>query len=163
MSKKDMRFRTQYDEHESVKSNHGSRIRVTYGAEYDSVGNIVLFEKGKENLYDLIQSHKDSVDIHVLLKRFANGDVSALSQRQGAYGDFTDVPSSYADMLNKINACRNEFEALPVEVRAKFDHDIGKYISTYGSVEFLEKLGIEIKENKVAEPAIEQSAAVKEE
>lgn len=162
MSKKDVRFRTQY-EREPVKSNHGSRIRVTFGAEYDSDGNIVLFEKGKENLYELIQSHKDSVDIHVLLKRYANGDVSALSQRQGAYGDFTDIPSSYADMLNKINSCRAEFEALPVEIRAKFDHDIGKYISTYGSVDFLEKLGIEIKENKVAEPAPEQTAAVKEE
>ena len=77
-----MMFRTQYDR-QRVTCEPGSRIHKTYGGHYDEKGRVVLEETGEINLYDEIQSHAESVDIHVLMKRYANGDAEALSKQQG--------------------------------------------------------------------------------
>uniref|UniRef100_A0AAU8B6L0 Internal scaffolding protein n=1 Tax=Dulem virus 102 TaxID=3145579 RepID=A0AAU8B6L0_9VIRU len=134
-----MKFRTQF-EREPVKSNVGSREKITYGAFYDEDGRIVLEEKGRENLYDYIQSHRDSCDIHVLLKRYANGEVDVLSQVQGSYGDFTEMPRTYAELLNKINEGETFFNSLPVETRAKFGHSFTQFMASLDSPDLYEML-----------------------
>lgn len=122
-------FRTQFDAHERVHSGHGDPIKILYTPEFDKHGVMNLVESGRENLYDFIQSHAESVDIHVILKRFADGDASVLSRVQGAYGDFTDMPKTYAEMLNSLIAAENAFNALPVEERAKFGHSFQRWLS----------------------------------
>ena len=134
-----MKFRTQF-EREPVKSNVGSREKITYGASYDEDGRIVLEEKGRENLYDYIQSHRDSCDIHVLLKRYANGEVDVLSQVQGSYGDFTEMPKTYAELLNRINEGETFFNSLPVETRAKFGHSFTQFMASLDSPDLYEML-----------------------
>lgn len=141
MSKEVRNFRTLFDR-ERVRSNVGSREHVLYAPEFDSNGHMELVETGKENIYDFIQSHKDSVDINLILKRFANGDAAALSKRQGAYGDFTQMPCSYADMLNQINKGEEYFLSLPVDVRAKFDHSFPQFMAAMGTPDFFDRLGI---------------------
>ena len=85
-----MEFKTQYDARDRVFTDSGSPEHITYAGHYDEKGRVVLEEAGRENLYDYIQSYAESCDIHVLMKRYANGDVDALSQKQGFYGDFLD-------------------------------------------------------------------------
>jgi hypothetical protein len=115
-----MQFKTQYDARERLFSNPGDPIHITYAGHYDDKGRVVLVESGRENIYDQIQSHAESCDIHVLMKRYMNGDVSALSQAQGQFLDVTDFPKTYADMLNFVNDMERSFMSLPAEVRAKF-------------------------------------------
>lgn len=93
-------------------------------------------------LYSFIQSHADSVDIHVLLARYKNGEVDALSRVQGAYGDFTDMPTTYAELLNRVNEGKAFFESLPVDIRAKFDHNFAQFMAGMDKPDFLDKLGI---------------------
>lgn len=124
-------FRTQFDAHDRVHSGHGDPVKILYTPEFDKHGVMNLVESGRENLYDFIQSHADSVDIHVILKRFQDGDASVLSRVQGVYGDFTQMPKTYAEMLNSLIAAENAFNALPVDERAKYGHSFQRWLSEF--------------------------------
>lgn len=74
------KFRTQYDPHAPVYQEPGDPIKIVFSPRYTDDGVLDLVPTGSENLYEYIQSHKESTDIHVLLDRFANGDVDVLSR-----------------------------------------------------------------------------------
>lgn len=150
-----MNFRTQYTPQVRKITNPGSPIKKTYGGSYDEDGRLVLTEKGQENIYEFIQSHKDSVDIHVLLKRYQNGDVSALSKVQGMYMDITGFPTNYAEALNHMKAMEDVFMQLPPEKRAEFNHSFSEFLAASTKDNFLERLGV-----KVEAPALEVVPAV---
>uniref|UniRef100_A0AAU8AZZ8 Internal scaffolding protein n=1 Tax=Dulem virus 119 TaxID=3145596 RepID=A0AAU8AZZ8_9VIRU len=138
-----MSFKTMFDDHDRVYQEPGSGIRKLYTSRLRDDGVIELVESGTDDLYASIQSHKDSCDIHVLLKRFEAGDVDALSRVQGAYGDFTQIPTSYAELLNAMIAGEQYFNSLPVETRAKFDHSFEKFMISMDDMDgFLDKLGL---------------------
>ncbi len=151
-----MQFKTQYDARERLFSNPGDPIHITYAGHYDDKGRVVLEESGRENIYDQIQSHAESCDIHVLMKRYMNGDATALSQAQGQFIDVTDFPKTYADMLNFVNDMERSFMSLPAEVRAKFGNSFSEYLAASGAPDFLDRLGIEKK------PAAEPTSAIPE-
>lgn len=136
------RFRTQFDHDVSPFSEPGSRIKILYAPVFDSAGHMSLVESGKEDIYDYIQSHADSVDIHIILKRFAMGDVSVLSRVQGTYGDFTQMPKTFAEALNTLVAAEQYFNSLPVEVRQRFDHNFNQFIASMDSPTFAQDMGI---------------------
>lgn len=73
-----------------------------------------LVETGKHSLYDEIQTHKDECTLETLLARALNGDINALNQKQGFYGDITNAPSSMIDVsrhLDDINKLKDEVPA----------------------------------------------------
>lgn len=152
-------FRNHYSR-QRIFSNSGSRIHTLYSAHYDDNGSVVLEESGKENIYDIIQSFKDSCDINILLRRYQNGEVEALSKVQGAYGDFTDMPKTYAELLNRLNDGKVLFESLPVDVRSKFGHNFSEFMSQFGSSEWFEKVGVVRKNEESSleplEPVLEK-------
>ncbi len=135
-------FDTQYSPRERIAANPGNPIKTLYAGRYDANGRVVLEEKGTENLYDYIQSFADSVDINVILARFANGETDALSKAQGFYADVTDFPANMADALNRINQAEEMFKSLPLEVRQKFDCSFEQFLSQSGSGDWLEKMGM---------------------
>ena len=145
-----MEFKTQYDARDRVFTDPGSPEHITYAGHYDEKGRVVLEESGRENIYDFIQSHAESCDIHVLLKRYQNGDVEALSQKQGFYGDFLDFPKTYAEALNHMNEMERQFMALPVETREKFGNSFTEFLAASAEPDFLDRLGI--KKESVTEP-----------
>lgn len=136
------KFCTQFDEHPRYQCCTGSRIKKLYAPRFDENGVMDLVEKGEENLYEYIQSHKDSVDINILLRRYAQGDPDALSRVQAAYGDFTGLPSTYADLLNAVNDGKQYFESLPVDVRAQFNHSFSEFMASMDGPDFWRKLGV---------------------
>lgn len=137
------RFDTQFDFRDRVLSNVGNPVKPVYEAKVDSNGVIDLVQTGIENLYDYIQSFKDSCDINVIVKKFASGDVSVLSKKQGTYGDFSNMPETYAEMLNIVIAGENMFNSLPVETRAKFNHSFREWMSSMDNwSDFAEKMGL---------------------
>lgn len=137
------RWPTQFTPRERVRATPGSSIHVLYSPRYDKSGRIELVETGTEDTYPMIQSHKDSVDIHVLLSRYANGEVDALSRVQGAYGDFTGYPATYAELLNRVIEGERAFMSLPVEVRERFDHSPTQWMAQIGSDDWLSRMGIQ--------------------
>lgn len=155
-------FVTQYRPRIRFISNGGQRERILYQPKFDENGVMDLVESGKEDLYDFIQSNAESVDIHVILARFQNGDIDALSRVQGAYGDFTNMPTSYAELLNRVNEGQSFFNSLPVDIRAKFNHNFAEFMAGMDKPDFLEKLGIKSEPESEPVPPVEPKKEVTE-
>lgn len=92
---------------------------------------------GKHDLYSEIQSHKDSVDIHLIVQRFKNGDLSALNRRVGQFVDVTDFPANYAEMLQSVIDARRFFESLPEDKQRKFG-DFDTFLSSFGTSSWID-------------------------
>lgn len=135
-----MEIRTQFDAHARVNADPGNPVKVLYAPQFDKAGNLELVEAGQEDFYGYIQSHKDSVDINNILSRFARGDVSVLQRRQAMFGDFSDAPESYADALNSMIFAEQYFDNLPLDVRAKFDHNFHKFLLSLDAPETVKML-----------------------
>lgn len=125
----------------------GSKTKNVYAPKVEDDGTIKLVKAGKEDWYGKIQSWKDSVDIHVILKKCLNGDTSALSQVQGFYGDVSQFPKTKPEMLQLMIDAEKNFDKLPVEIKQNFDHDIYKFIASMDKPDFMEKLGVKKKES----------------
>lgn len=124
-----MAFETQFRAPVRVFSNPGCREKVMYSPVFDENGVMELVESGRENLYDYIQSFKESTDINVILKKYASGDVSALAKTQGSFLDCTGMPRTYAEMLNSLIAAENTFNSLSVEEREKFGFSFERWLA----------------------------------
>lgn len=137
-------FATQFTPRQRVHEVLGSREKQLYAPIYDDRGVLYLKETGKHDLYAEIQSHRDSVDIHVLLARYRNGDAEALQRVQGVYGDFTQMPTTFAEALNTLIAAEQCFQSLPVEVRSRFGHDLNRFIASMDSPTWATDVGIDL-------------------
>lgn len=138
----DLKFATQFDPHSRVFVEPGARVKIVYGPVFDDRGVMHLTETGRHNLYAEIQSHKESVDIHSILKRYQSGDVEALSRVQGAYGDFTEMPKTYAEALNNIIGAEQYFMGLPADVRARFNNSFTQFLASMDSPTFARDMGM---------------------
>lgn len=135
-------FNNQFEDHNRVTQNSGDPIKILYQGRLDEDGRIVLEESGKVNLYDEIQSHRDSVDIHVLMQRYVDGDLDVLSRVQGIYTDITSLPKTYAELLNSVIAGEEMFNGLPLEVKERFGNSFTEFMASMDRPdEFFEKLG----------------------
>lgn len=97
---------------------------------------------GEEDTYPLIQSYKDSCSINYLLAKYANGDVNALSKVQGVYGDFTQLPKSFAEVLQRVIDGENFFNSLPLDIRQQFGNDFRRWFAEAGTDSWLSSMGI---------------------
>jgi len=90
-------FRTQYTAHDRFLTTSGDTEKKVYSQSWREDGNLELVETGSINLYDEIQSHRDSVDINVILAKYAKtGDVSILNKVTSQYLDVSGLPTSIA-------------------------------------------------------------------
>jgi hypothetical protein len=135
-------FPTQFRKYLRVTSEPGVTEKVVYKSQYNDDGVLEIVPAGKENMTDFIQSHADSVDIHVLLRRYKNGEISDFERVSGIYGDFVKAPRTYAEMLNTVIQGQQLFESLPVEERAKFNHNYAEFISSFDTPKFYEAMQV---------------------
>ncbi len=156
-------FRTQYDPPVRVISNPGCRLHKLYHGCVDTDGVFDLVYDGEEDLYEQIQSYAESCDIHTIMKRFEAGDLEVLSQRQGVFGDFSEFPTNYAEILNSVIAGENYFNSLPVEVRAKFNHSFREWMASMDKPDFLDRMGIQKHDVSEPVPAVESEEGVEHE
>lgn len=131
----------------------------------DEFGHKELVQVGTTNLYDKIQLSADECNIENILARAGQGDLTAFTGSK-IYADVTDAPKNLADAQRKIQAIQNEFNSLPIEVRAKYNHSVSEYVAAYGTEEWALNLGlIEKPENKkpeIKEPETEKGEEVNE-
>ena len=133
-----MKYRTQFDkrDRDQFRTNPGRKEYEVYVA--DENGNPVV--SGVRNRYDEIQSHRESVELSVLLQRYALGDETALNQRVGEYVDVTDAPSSYAEFVDQFKRMESDFYSLPDGFRELFANNPAAYWKALGTDEFGEKI-----------------------
>lgn len=144
-------FDTQFRPRVRFRSAPGSGVKQLYSLKVSDLGVHELVPTGTEDLYGSIQSHADSVDIHVLLRRYNNGEVDVLNRVQGAFGNFTDMPKTYAELLNRVIDGERMFNELPVDVRARFNHSFAEFLVASGEADFAQRLGVSPAEKKPVE------------
>ena len=130
-----------------IETPTGSKEATTYQTKIDKNGHKVTVPNGKTNIYDRIQSSLEETKIENIIKRFTEGDISAFRQGEPLYADMTEAPKTLMEAQNMIIRITDEFNNLPVEVRAKFDHSPEKYVALYGSEEWAKAVGYELKAN----------------
>ena len=113
----------------------GEKEALIYSPSVDNEGRITLEVTGKRNIPEFIDSFRDSCDINNIVARFNAGDVSALSRSQGAFFDATELPHSYAEMLNVVINAEATFNQLPLEVRERFENNYVKWLSMMDDAE----------------------------
>nr|CAI9750837.1 virion structural protein [Microvirus sp.] len=111
----------------------GSGMKPTYKMHVDEDGKRELKKNGEYNLYAEIQSYKDSVSIDYILTRFMNGDDSALSRAQGIYGDFTQMPTTLAELQQRVIDAEDLFNSLPLDIRAQYNHSASEFFAQLDS------------------------------
>lgn len=132
-----LKFRNQFsaDSHVFI-SNPGSKIVADYGLVTAEDGSTTVGVVGEKNLDAIIQSNKDTGNVALLVAKYNAGDEEALNRVRGVYGDFRNMPSTYAEMVSRLNECRSVFEALPVDIKEQFDNNPDVFWSEYGSERF---------------------------
>ena len=129
------KFRTQFDR-KAVPYPATTSIVTDYQLSLAPDGKEVLVAVGEHDIYPEIQSHAKSVDINEIVLRYQRGDIDVLAQRAGMYGDFTNMPTSYAELYQNVLDAQAYFDSLPLEVRQKFDHSFSKFFTSIGTPEF---------------------------
>ena len=109
---------------------------------------------GKTNFYEYIQSHKDSVDINVLLKRYQQGDVSVLDRVKGQYLDISEAPKSLAEMYSFVSNASEFFNKLPLDVRKSYDFNPASFIADIGSDRWNELMTPKKDDDIVVQPVV---------
>jgi hypothetical protein len=128
-------FRTQFDR-KAMPYPVTTSIVTDYQLSLAPDGKEVLVAVGEHDIYPEIQSHAKSVDINEIVLRYQRGDIDVLAQRAGMYGDFTNMPTSYAELYQNVLDAQAYFDSLPLEVRQKFDHSFSKFFTSIGTPEF---------------------------
>lgn len=124
----------------------GSKTSPVYSSKVMDDGLVELVQNGEENVYDYIQSFRDTVDIHVILKKAMAGDLSGLQRVQGFYDDATKYPTDRREMLQMVIDAQKNFDMLPLEIKEQFDNDFNKFFVSMDSKEWNEKMRIAVKE-----------------
>lgn len=115
------------------KTNPGSGMKDTYKMHVDDNGKRELKKSGEYNLYADIQSYKDSCSIDYILTRFVNGDETALSRVQGIYGDFTQMPTTMAELQQRVIDAEHLFNNLPLDIREQYNFSASEFFAQLDS------------------------------
>lgn len=135
----------------------GDLFQPVYSPSFAPDGSISLKETDRIDIKKEINSHAPYTDMRYIISRLLVGDDSVLSSKVPMYGDFTQFPRSYAEMLELVQRGEDAFNALPLDVRLKFDNDRYKWFASIGSDSWLEAMGVSVSAS--ADVSRETSAA----
>lgn len=110
-------------------SKTGSPKKPLYRLFVDDDGKRELRQSGEYDLYAEIQSYKDSCSIDYIISRFCAGDTSALSRVQGVYGDFTEMPTTMAELQQRVIDATALFDSLPLSVREQYNFSPSEFFA----------------------------------
>lgn len=104
-------------------------LRTPYNYDKDAASN----ESGLhcEDASLAQQHYKEECDINTILQKFNITGILPEQPLTARYGDFSGI-GDYHTAMNRVIAVQDEFEALPAQIRARFNNDPAQLI------EFLE-------------------------
>lgn len=149
-----------FGESEHFYECSGTRIVPKMSLDFKK-GYAKLKKVGEHNLYEQIQSHKDSTDLNTILQTFNPAPASlSFADAEDRIADFTCAPGSYAELFSNIRDAENMFAELPVGVRESYGFSVYNFINDYGSDSFVDKLkkAYGIQEVAPVDPGIVQPA-----
>jgi len=94
------------------------------------------------------QEFKEESDINTIIDRFGIGENPIEAQKWVTNVDISEAPDNYMDVMNQLNAARDQFMSLPARVRSRFENDPGKFVafvSDRSNLEEMYSLGLAVK------------------
>lgn len=118
----------------------GSRLRDVYRRVWDENHNNKIYVKEEKQIdsYARIQSYLDGCLIDNLIRRCQGGDMSALQQTRGFYGDFSKH-ISLAEAHQLDLKARGVFDALSEADKGRYNNDYKTFLHAVGTGEILEQ------------------------
>ena len=148
---------TTHRERPKTASEPGERIRKTYIWGINAEGEKMLYPDREIDQQDEINSWLEETKIENIIKR-ATYDPQIWAQMMdgGAESiqDYTNMPSTLAELQNLEIRVKQKWEELPREIKAQFDFDSDKFIASFGTEPWAKALGI-WKEPEV-KPVVEE-------
>lgn len=122
-------------------THSGSSTRGVFKLSFDiNTGAEELIRVGTENWDSFIQASKDSCDIHKVIARVRNGETQLLNQRDGMYGDFSQMPTTIHDLIALRRNAEALFDSLPEDRKKNFD-SFDDFCKNAGTLSWLKQLG----------------------
>lgn len=143
-------------DHKRTFVDHGTKEKIDYSPVYDHRGVWHLEPSGKTNTYLEIQASADSVDLNVIMARYRNGELDVLEQVQGTYGDFSNFPKNYAEIMNMKIQAEELFYSLGAEVREKYNNSPEQFMAQLGTREGWRDLGYKFADEMPVEPPVDK-------
>lgn len=113
------------------------------------------------------QHFAEEVDINTIVRRFGLSGELPQGVRAPIYGDFTGLPLDFHTAANLIAQANEAFDAMPAEVRARFDNEPGRFVDFVNDPANrpeAEKLGLvmpkEVPAAPVAAPALSPASVL---
>lgn len=150
------RFYSRLNLPERKPSPAGSEWVEQYVIDVDpETGGKVLKQTGRENLYERIQESLEPTKIENIIRRFKEGDATALGHAEGIYADISNMPTNIIEAQKRIKEVEAKFASLPVEVKERFGNNPTVFMAEILSGEGLQKLKKE-PEPKEPEPKAQE-------
>lgn len=102
------------------------KVRVVGEYDSDGVSSDNALHCPEESLTH--QEFKEESDINTIIDRFGIGENPIEAQKWVTNVDISEAPDNYMDVMNQLNAARDQFMSLPAKVRSQFDNDPGKFV-----------------------------------
>lgn len=109
---------------------------------FESDGTPCFYKDGVKNVQEEIDEAAKGSTLQDLILRYERGEVNALYAKEGFFGDFSNAPCTYGEALNFVQNVKDKFYSLPLELREKFDNNIGIFadaISNLSEEDFAKK------------------------
>lgn len=112
----------------------GNGYETKFEFEFNENGEKVLVAKGVINVYERIQSHKDSVSLDKMIERFTlTGDYSHLVNKEGNYLNILNAPKSLMDAQNTILKASSLFDNLPANIKQIYSNNFSVFLNSLQS------------------------------
>lgn len=137
----------------------GEKYHITYSTKVMPDGKLLLEPNGKEDIQAMINSHREETDMSFIIQRLSMGDTSVLNKKAAMYGDFTQMPKTYAESLQLVMDAEKHFYEMPLEVRNKFGNDFRQWFATAGAPDWFDKMGIVKSVDEPSEKEVDEGTA----
>lgn len=93
-------------------------------------GKRIVAVASESSLIDKVKEAFPDTLIYNILARYERGDINALNQVSGQYMDVVGMPSTLAEAQQMLIDIRNDFEAMPPELRRRFNNSVNEFIES---------------------------------
>lgn len=129
-----------------------SMTQPHYHMEEDESGSPTLVVDGQTPSYKMIQAAREGVCLTSLIEQFRrSGDTEVFNVSEGFFADVTNLPSDRLGWENMLARVSTEFEGMPLQVRAKYDHNYKKFLRAIDDGSFMRDFSSGVKEPKTPE------------
>lgn len=130
---------------EAWPTEAGEGVRRTYLWERDEKGEKVLKLDQTIDQQAEIDSYLEETKIENIIRRASiDPDIASRIAPDigGGIQDFTETPHTLAELQNIMIRAEQIWDDVPKEIKLKFDNDVDKFITSFGTIEWAKNLGI---------------------